>query len=73
VNIVVTVLWDAVSVVPVLQQSPTLTMERQVKCYCNLTAAACMGSLLTACNIRGMDDGGSNVVCIRTGVHVERK
>jgi len=71
VNIVVTVLWDAImSVVPLLQQSPTIIMEPQVKCYCDLMAAACTGSLLTACSMRGMDDGGSNIVCIKTVVHV---
>jgi hypothetical protein len=32
--------------------------------------AACMGSLLTAWSMRGMDDGRSNVVCITTWVHV---
>jgi len=65
VNIVVTVQWDAMSAVPVLQQCPTLTMEPQVMCYCNLMADACMGRFLTAWSMRGMDDGGSNVVCIQ--------
>ena len=34
------------------------------ECYCNFMATAWMGGLLTACSMRGMDDGGAAMLCV---------